>query len=159
MSAAVRLTAGDLPMMRATTADRLEVEGLQRAAYARNRDLLGVEPLPLLADYANIFRDMEVWIARSREGDLMGVLILEPRPDDVLIWSIASAPDGQAKGLGRSMLAAAEDRARQLGRTHMRLYTGSVLTHLVAWYGRHGYLVERVEQLPDRSITHMRKEL
>jgi hypothetical protein len=34
------------------------VVALQRAAYARNRSLLGVEPLPLLADYASILRSM-----------------------------------------------------------------------------------------------------
>jgi len=34
-----------------------------------------------------------------------------------------------------------------------------LLTHLVGWYGRHGYQVERIENLSDRSITHMIKHL
>jgi hypothetical protein len=41
----------------------------------------------------------------------------------------------------------------------MRLYTGTILRHLVDWYSRHGYAVERVEVLSDRSITHMLKHL
>jgi len=50
-------------------------------------------------------------------------------------------------------------RARQLGRNVIRLYTGTPLGHLVAWYGRHGFAVERIEALSDRSITHMIKHL
>ena len=87
------------------------------------------------------------------------MLILEPRADDLLIWSIATDPAAQPSGLGRALLAAAEVRARELGCTVMRLYTGTPLTHLVAWYGRHGYAVERLEALSDRSITHMIKHL
>lgn len=158
MSAPSQLRSGDLDLQRATERDLADVIALQQAAYARNRPLLGVEPIPLMADYAAVLRDMEVWLARRR-GRLAGALILEPRPRDLLIWSIATDPAGRGGGLGRALLAAAEVRARELGRAVMRLYTGTPLTHLVAWYGRHGYAVERVEALSDRSITHMIKHL
>jgi ribosomal protein S18 acetylase RimI-like enzyme len=158
VSAPSQLRSGDLDLQRATERDLADVIALQQAAYARNRPLLGVEPIPLMADYAAVLRDMEVWLARRR-GRLAGALILEPRPRDLLIWSIATDPAGRGGGLGRALLAAAEVRARELGRAVMRLYTGTPLTHLVAWYGRHGYAVERVEALSDRSITHMIKHL
>ena len=153
-----RLHAPGLELRRAVVADLPAVVALQQAAYARNRRLLGLEPLPLLADYAAIFATMEVWLA-ERDGALAGALILEPRPADLLIWSIATDPARQTAGLGRAMLTAAETRAGQLGLTTMRLYTGTVLRHLVGWYGRHGYVVERLEQLADRDITHMVKPL
>ena len=143
---------------RATDADRPAVEALQNAAYARNRRLLGVEPLPLQVDYAEIFATMEVWLAEERD-QLRGALILQPRVDDMLIWSIAAAPDAQRQGIGQIMLDAAEVRARQLGRKTMRLYTGAVLEGLIRWYRRHGYEIERHEELPDRHITHMIKPL
>ena len=57
------------------------------------------------------------------------------------------------------MLAAAEIRARELGRATMRLYTGAILHHLTGWYGRHGYAIERIEELPDRTIAHMAKRI
>lgn len=158
MSATGQLRDGGLHLQRGTAADLDAIVALQRAAYARNRALLGVEPIPLQADYVKILRDMEVWLMRQ-EGRLAGALILEPRPGDLLIWSIATDPAGQGGGLGRALLGAAEVRARELGRTVMRLYTGTVLTHLVTWYGRHGYAVERIETLSDRSITHMIKHL
>jgi hypothetical protein len=41
----------------------------------------------------------------------------------------------------------------------MRLYTGEKLTGNIAWYGRHGYAIERIEQMPDRTAVHMVKTL
>ena len=152
------LPAGRWTLAKASPADRASVEALQRAAYARNRQLLGVEPLPLLVDYGEIFDNYEVWLARDGDG-LKGALILEPRVSDLLIWSIATNPGEQGQGLGRELLAAAETRARDLGLAVLRLYTGSTLDHLIAWYGRHGYTLERIEVLSDRSIAHMIKRL
>ena len=153
-----RLVAGGLSLRRAGIDDLDAVLALQRAAYARNRVLLGCEPLPLLADYTEIFRDYEVWLA-EQDGGLAAALILEPRADDLLIWSVATNPDRLGRGLGKQLLLAAEVRARELGRDVVRLYTGAVLQHLIDWYGRHGYRVERIEQLSDRAITHMMKQL
>lgn len=152
------LPPAPITFRRATEADRPAVEALQTAAYARNRRLLGVEPLPLQADYAEIFATMEVWLAEERD-QLRGALILHPRADDMLIWSIAASPDAPRQGIGQIMLDAAEVRARQLGRRTMRLYTGAVLEGLIRWYHRNGYEIERHEKLADRHITHMIKPL
>src|SRR5262249_4921826 len=123
-----------------------------------NRLLLGVEPLPLLADYAEILAEYEVYLA-ERDGALEGVLILEPRRDDLLIWSVATAPQAQGRGLGNIMLAFAEARARGLGLACMRFYTGEPLTGNIAWYSRHGYAHEHTERLDDRRIVHLIKQL
>ena len=148
--------SGPAGLRRATSADLDALVALQRAAYAPNRAVLGVEPIPLQADYEAVLRDWEVWLADGPAG-LAGALILEPRPGDLLIWSIAANPAAQRSGIGNRLLAAAEERARQLGRKAIRLYTGQALTHNVAWYSRHGYRVEGVEQMPDRAIVHMVK--
>jgi GNAT superfamily N-acetyltransferase len=140
--------AGDLPA----------VTALQRAAYAKNRPLLGVEPLPLLADYAQVFADYEVYLA-ERDGTLEGVLILEPRAADLLIWSVATAPAAQGRGVGNRMLAFAETRARELGLSRIRLYTGEPLIANIAWYTRHNYAHERLEDMGDRRIVHLIKQL
>jgi ribosomal protein S18 acetylase RimI-like enzyme len=145
-------------LRRATIDDLPAVTALQRAAYAKNRAILGVEPLPLMADYAEIFSDYEVYLA-ERADALDGVLILEPRADDLLIWSVATAPAAQGRGAGNVMLDFAEVRARELGRTCIRLYTGEPLTGNIAWYRRHGYTHERTEQMDDRRIVHLIKQL
>jgi ribosomal protein S18 acetylase RimI-like enzyme len=131
---------------------------LQQAAYAQNRRLLGAEPLPLQVDYTDILASHEVWLAEQRSS-LIGVLILEPRADDLLIWSVAVAPAMQGTGLGNRLLAEAEAHCRALGLARLRLYTGEPLTGNIAWYERHGYMRERVETLADRRIVHMVKHL
>jgi ribosomal protein S18 acetylase RimI-like enzyme len=146
------------PLRRATIDDLPAVTALQRTAYAKNRPILGVEPLPLLADYAQVFSEYEVYLA-ERDGTLDGVLILEPRADDLLIWSVATAPEAQGRGAGNRMLAFAEVRTRELGRPCIRLYTGEPLTGNIAWYRRHGYAHERTEEMDDRRIVHLIKQL
>jgi len=145
-------------LRRANVGDVEKVVTFQRAAYARNRILLGVEPLPLRADYKKILAGYETWLYESADG-LDGVLILEPRKDDLLIWSIGTAPRLHGQGLGRRLLAAAEERARALGLAVMRLYTGEPLTNNIAWYERHGYARERIEDLGDRRAVHMMKRI
>src|SRR5947208_2744361 len=145
-------------MRRATTDDLPAVTALQRAAYAKNRAILGVEPLPLLADYSQVFSDYEVYLA-ERDGALDGVLILEPRAGDLLIWSVATAPAAQGRGVGNEMLAFAETRARELGLSRIRLYTGEPLIANIAWYTRHDYVHERLEDMGDRRIVHLIKQL
>jgi ribosomal protein S18 acetylase RimI-like enzyme len=147
MSALRRATIGDLPA----------VTALQRAAYAKNRAILGVEPLPLLADYAEILSHYEVYLAEREALD--GVLILEPRADDLLIWSVATSPAAQGRGVGNTMLAFAETRARALGLPCIRLYTGDKLAFNIAWYTRHGYAHESTEQMSDRVRVNLIKQL
>jgi ribosomal protein S18 acetylase RimI-like enzyme len=145
-------------LRRAQPSETEKIAAFQRAAYARNRTIMGVEPIPLQADYAKILSEYEVWL--DEEADkLAGVLILEPRADDLLIWSVATAPDARRSGLGNRLLAAAEHRARDLGKRIIRLYTGERLVDNVAWYKRRGYAIEGTEEMPDRRVVHMMKAI
>ena len=148
----------EAPPRRAQISDVAAIEALQRAAYARNRDLLGVEPLPLRVDYHEIVALMEVWLFGPAKA-LRGVLALEAEPDALLIWSIASAPQAQGAGLGAVMLDFAQRRARELNLATVRLYTGEKLTDNIDWYRRRGFAIDRVEALADRRIVHMSKRL
>ena len=152
-----RLPPAPIRFRQAIEADRPAIEALQLAAYHRQH-LLGLEPPPLRADYADILKRMEVWLAEERDR-LRGVLILDVREGDLLIWSIAAAPDAQGQGLGQIMLDAAEVRACQLGREIIRLNTGAVQRTLIGWYSRHGYAIETIEIVGERQLTHMIKRL
>ena len=145
-------------LRRGTIDDLAAVTALQQAAYAQNRAILGVEPLPLLADYREILSEYEAWLADEPEG-LAGVLILAARTDDLLIWSVATAPFARGRRIGNHMLAFAESRARMLGLSCIRLYTGEPLTANIAWYTRQGYAHERTEDMGDRRIVHLIKQL
>ena len=146
------------PPRRAMAGDVEAVEALQRAAYARNRALLGVEPLPLQVDYREIVARMEVWLF-ERDATLQGVLALEAEPDALLIWSVATAPDTQGVGLGNLMLDFAHARAREINRAMIRLYTGEKLRDNIGWYQRRGFAIDRTEALADRTIVYMSKNL
>ena len=145
-------------LRRATLDDMPALLALQQAAYAANRDIMGVEPMPLRADYRDVVARLEAWLAET-DSVLAGALILELRADDLLIWSVSVAPDAQRRGLGNGFLAAAESRATALGRSVLRLYTNEKLARNVAWYQRHGFSIEYIEQRPDRRIVHMVKHL
>jgi GNAT superfamily N-acetyltransferase len=150
------------PPRRATQADLAEIEALQHAAYARNRAILGAEPLPLLADYRDVLRDQEIWLVEADEARptrLEGVLVLQARADNLLVWSVAIAPFAQGCGIGNRLLAFAEARARDLGLGRLMLYTGEKLTNNIAWYERHGYAVTHREIMPDRVVVHLAKTL
>lgn len=152
------LVCGPDTLRRAGAADANAFERLQHAAYAPNRPLLGVEPVPLLTPAETVLATYEVWLL-DQGGGLAGALCLLPRHDDLEIWSVAVDPARQNDGIGRRLLAAAEARARELGQDTIRLFTGARLTKNIDWYGRRGYAVERTEERPDRRLVHMKKTL
>lgn len=143
---------------RATSEDCGALRALQHAAYEENARLLGATPIPLQADYAEILRDMEVWLAGPREKP-DGALILAFRDGDMLIWSVSTGPRARGAGVGRDLLALAERRAREESRKAIRLYTASVYANNIAWYARHGFAEESREALSDRTIVNMIKKL
>ena len=145
-------------LRRATPDDLAALIALQRAAYAPNRVILGVEPLPLIADYEDILARYETWVVDGEKG-LDGALILAPQADHLLIWSVATAPGAQRRGLGGRLLAHAEARAAEMGTDTLKLYTGEKLTGNIAWYQRHGYVIEGVEARVGRNVVHMAKKL
>jgi GNAT superfamily N-acetyltransferase len=151
--------AGETPILRrASIVDLDAVCRVQRQAYAANRLVLGVEPLPLTADYRDVLQTREVWVAEIA-ANIVAVLILILESDCLLIWSIATTPALQGSGLGRRLLRHAEAEARRLGYCRIRLYTGEKLCSNIAWYARHGYVYHHREDLPDRCIIHFLKTL
>ncbi|WP_375461870.1 GNAT family N-acetyltransferase [uncultured Enterovirga sp.] len=155
------LNATSIPghaLRRAEPEDARAFEALQQRAYAWNRRELGVEPVPLLTPVDEVLARYETWLDEE-EGQLVGALALEPHPDHLVIWSVSADPARQNAGIGRRLLAAAEARARALGLGTLRLFTGAPLKKNIDWYGRRGYAVERSEDLPDRSLVHMVKNI
>jgi RimJ/RimL family protein N-acetyltransferase len=155
---ATTLNDGDTMLRRASAADVEAFDQVHRAAFAWNRDMLGREPLPLLIAPGEVLSRYETWLLDDEQG-LAGTLALDPRRDDLEIWSVSVDPTRQNAGIGRKLLSAAEARARALGLATLRLYTGAVLTKNIDWYRRRGYEVERVEEMPDRQIVHMVKHI
>jgi RimJ/RimL family protein N-acetyltransferase/N-acetylglutamate synthase-like GNAT family acetyltransferase len=158
LSALGARSIGGTALRRAGREDAAAFGLLQGAAYAWNRSELGVEPMPLLMSPEEVLERYETWLLEEA-AQLVAALALDPRPDHLLIWSLATDPARQNGGIGRSLLEAAERRARDLGLREIRLFTGAPLRKNIDWYGRRGYAVSRTEDLPDRSLVHMTKTI
>jgi ribosomal protein S18 acetylase RimI-like enzyme len=138
---------------RASANDRSRIEDFQRAAYARTESIVGARAIPLEWDYCRILQECEVWLD-ERDGLLMGVLILRMLEGALFLESIATAPEAAGSGLGRALLEATFERARELGLRRVELITNS-LNPALSWYKRKGFTVDLEEVQPGRTVIHM----
>lgn len=147
-----------MSLRRATPQDIPAIVALTDAAYLPNEPIIGVPSLPRIADYAQVLAEHEVWLAESGAG-LDGVLVLEDDGERFTLWSIAVSPLATGRGVGRTLMAFTDERARERGREAVHLYTHEKLIDRIGWYERLGYVVTHYEDLPDRRLVHMRKSL
>jgi N-acetylglutamate synthase-like GNAT family acetyltransferase len=122
----------------ATAGDRAAIERLVEAAYGMYVERIGRRPAPMDADYAALIAAGQVTVA-ERDGAIAGVLVLVPMGDHLLVENVAVEPGAQRTGLGRRLMARAEDEASALGLFELRLYTNEKMAENVAWYPRLGY--------------------
>jgi ribosomal protein S18 acetylase RimI-like enzyme len=122
----------------ATPADREAIERLVEAAYGMYVERIGRRPAPMDADYAGLIGAGRVTIA-ERDGDVVGAIVLVPMADHLLVENVAVDPAAQRAGIGRRLMAHAEDEARALGLPELRLYTNEHMVENIAWYPRLGY--------------------
>lgn len=114
------------------------VEALVRAAYGHYVERLGSPPLPMLDDYPARVRAGQLWVLDDARG-LVGLVVLEVRPDHLYVDNVAVRPDAQGRGLGPALLAFAEERARSAGLPELRLLTNERMTENRALYARLGW--------------------
>jgi ribosomal protein S18 acetylase RimI-like enzyme len=73
-------------------------------------------------------------------GALLGTVWLEPKQKGVwYLGMLTVRPDLQKRGLGRALLDAAEDFAKQFGAQRIRMTVVNIRHPLIAWYQRRGY--------------------
>ena len=133
---------------------------LKRRAYAKHVARIGAEPQPMVANYAAMLDDHDVWLIDRPDGaDLLAALVLRPEPACLLIWSVAVAPEAQGQGLGRALLAFAEAEARRRRSLAVRLFTNERFTENLALYRRLGYRETGRETYHGRALVHLRKSL
>jgi len=135
-----------LTVRRAGPADVAALGAVAAEAYRRYVPRIGRAPAPMTADYAAAVRSGLTWAA-VLDGEIVGLLVLEVRPDHLLLENVAVLPSAQRTGVGARLLALAEDEARARGLTEIRLYTNEAMTENLAYYPRRGYAqTHRAEQ-------------
>jgi N-acetylglutamate synthase-like GNAT family acetyltransferase len=128
----------DISLRPAVARDAAPIRALVRAAYHPYVARMGREPVPMLADYEAVVARGHSWVAELH-GELVGVLVLEPAADHLLVENVAVRPDLHARGIGGRLLRLAEEQAAAVGLAELRLYTHETMTANIAYYPRRGY--------------------
>ena len=140
----------------ATPADVPSIRSVIDAAFSHYIDRIGVVPVPMEADHEANVAAGRVYVSGA---PIDGLLVLVPQSDHMLLDVIAVHPDAQGTGVGRRLMAFAEQHAWDLGLKEIRLYTNAMMWENQKFYPRYGYEVteRRVEGVYDR--VHYRKRL
>jgi ribosomal protein S18 acetylase RimI-like enzyme len=150
--------SGRIELRRAGTADAPAVRALTREAYAKWIPMIGREPKPMAADYADAVQRHYIDLLYL-DGELAGLIETIPEADHLLIENVAVAPAFQGRGLGRHLLAHAEALTAALGYDEIRLYTNKRFAENIAFYLKRGYRLDREEALASGVAVHMSKRL
>jgi len=147
-----------IALRQAVASDAAAIRDLTRAAYAKWVPVIGREPKPMTVDYdAAVRRDRFdlLFIADA----LAALIQTVQEADHLLIENVAVRPGLQGRGLGRRLLAQAEDLARRLGFQEARLFTNGAFAENIALYRHLGYRVTLEEPFLDGTVVHMTKTL
>lgn len=125
-------------MRPAVAADVAALRAVAEAAYRGYVPRIGRPPAPMTADYAAAVAGGHAWVA-ARDGAVVGLLVLVPRPGHLLLENVAVLPSEQGRGTGSQLLAFAEEEARRRGLPEIRLYTNEAMTENLGYYARRGY--------------------
>jgi N-acetylglutamate synthase-like GNAT family acetyltransferase len=115
------------------------IEALVAAAFDPFVARTGIVPAPLSTDWETVISALGA-SAAVRDDRLVGVLVLWPHPDHVLIDTLAVAPDAQASGVGGLLLEHAGRIALSRDVHVVRLYSNAGMTESLAWYARRGFV-------------------
>jgi GNAT superfamily N-acetyltransferase len=135
-----------LSLRPAVVADIDALRAVAIAAYQGYVARIGRRPAPMTADYAKAVHDDRVWVAVD-DDMVVGLAVLVPQQDHLLLDNIAVSPSAQGHGVGSRLLALAEEHARRHGVSEVRLYTNEAMTENLAYYPQRGYVeTHRAEQ-------------
>jgi ribosomal protein S18 acetylase RimI-like enzyme len=152
------VAADDLAIREAKPEDAPAVTDVVLAAYGHYVERMGRRPAPMNEDYDAVVREHDVWVLVDGER-VVGVLVLVPQGEGLLLDNVAVHPDYQRQGGGRRLLARAEDEARRGGATLIWLYTNEKMTEDIALYASLGYVETERATVQGYRRVMMRKQL
>jgi ribosomal protein S18 acetylase RimI-like enzyme len=152
------ITEDKIRIRKASVDDVEVISALTDAAYTKYIPLIGRKPQPMTTDYSKMVVDNSIWLL-SLENQPIGVLVLIYEPENILIYNVAIKPEYQKQGLGRRLLAWAEQLAIQAGYRSIRLYTNERFEENIRLYKWLGYQETGRESLLNSTIVHLTKQL
>src|SRR3984893_6379414 len=127
-------------LRQAVASDVADIRKLTREAYAKWVPLIGREPKPMTADYAEAVRSHRIDLLHL-DGVLAALIETIAEADHLLIENVAVSPAFQGRGLGRKLMAHAEQIAASAGHGETRLYTNKLFADNIALYRKFGYRI------------------
>src|SRR5215472_3128153 len=129
----------DEPRIRAATAtDVPAIADIVEQAYRHYIARMDKAPGPMLDDYAARVLEGVVSVLEE-DAAIVGIIVLLPTTNYLLLDNIAVSPVRQGLGLGRRLLAFAEAEAVRHGYREIRLYTHRTMTENQRLYTAIGY--------------------
>ncbi|MFE2535007.1 GNAT family N-acetyltransferase [Streptomyces sp. NPDC059371] len=149
-------TAEGFGVRMAGAADVPVVKAVIDAAFQPYVERIGLVPVPMEADHAANVAAGQVFVTGE---PVLGLVVVEERPDHLYLDIIAVRPDAHGQGIGGRLLRFVEAHARAVGLDEIRLYTNAMMWENQKIYPRYGYEVaERRADGPYDRI-HYRKRL
>ncbi len=132
-------TAADVPAIvalinRAYRGDTARAGWTHEADYLSGPRLDVTEVDAIVADPAGV-----MLLAENDSGLVACIQVRDAGGGTAYLGLLAVEPSTQARGLGRVMLAAAEDHARTIGATRIEMTVVNRRTELIGYYERRGY--------------------
>jgi ribosomal protein S18 acetylase RimI-like enzyme len=75
----------------------------------------------------------------DEDGKIDGCVLLDKKDARIYLGMFSVSPLAQGKGIGKKILAAAEEYARKQNCTSIHMTVITVREDLIAWYEKHGY--------------------
>jgi ribosomal protein S18 acetylase RimI-like enzyme len=147
-----------LQIRSARSPDIAALRDLVQRAYEHYVERIGMRPVPMDADYDAAVREGRTWVADDG-GEVVGLLVLETHAEHLEVENLAVDPARQGQGIGRALMAFAEQRAGELGLDQMRLHTHAKMTENQAIYARLGYREYERRTVDGREGVFMSKRL
>ena len=148
----------EIIMRTAVPEDAAAIRALVHAAYSKWVPILGREPRPMQADYHEAVRKHRFDLIEEA-GQLVALVETEARPDHYWVQILAVLPAAQGRGLGKRLLAHAEELARSAGLSEIRLLTNGRMTANRALYRSVGYIETAEEPFMESTVVYLSKRL
>ncbi len=130
----------DIPALKALINSAYRGETAKQG-WTYESDLLQGELRTDEAEIEALLRDSSVTLltCRNEQSQIQGCVCLTQKPAGLYLGMLTVQPDLQGAGIGKKLLAAADEHARSLGISRIFMTVFTVREELLAWYERHGY--------------------